>query len=584
MDLPSNAERRADTTRGLPNFKQISLPGLRETTAELLNTIGRVEGIFSTYTVHDISHIDTMLQMLDWLIPSSTQEAMTPPDWLMVVLAIYFHDAGMIVTADEFLRREENPDFVTWIASLSKSNEGREYLARTGKMSHEEKERFFFTEFVRKGHAARIREWITGRHSTKWTGAIRPIVDRFNEMLRPLPPRFRDYLGVACESHHKNNLDNRDLYPLTARFGNDAAEVANVQYASLLLRTVDLLHVTKDRTPSEMYQLIRFSDPKAVEEWDKQLGAFAVGPKRRKLVDGDPDTAIVVINADFTEERPLFALQEYIAYADAQVQESKRCADKSAELPEGSEYRFPWWTVQGDVRLEGVPPHPLRFELDRGRLLDLLVGHTIYNDPTVAVREILQNGIDAVRYRNHLDRRATLETSQAPAEFGTVRISWDPGTRLLVVADTGVGMDRDTITHHLMNVGASFYNTPQFETEHRDFSPISRFGIGILTCFMVSDDIEIVTFRADKGHRIRMTSVQAHYLLRELQPGEAIARGLEPHGTRVSLRLRDTIDLSKQTIEDIIRHWVILPICRVEYVEANKPQATTLRPRFYKTN
>ena len=65
--------------------------------------------------------------------------------------------------------------------------------------------------------------------------------------------------------------------------------------------------MTKDRTPSVMYKTLKLSDPKAVTEWDKQLGAFAVGPKGRELIEEDSATAIIVINADFTEERPLFA-------------------------------------------------------------------------------------------------------------------------------------------------------------------------------------------------------------------------------------------------------------------------------------
>ena len=125
-----------------------------------------------------------------------------------------------------------------------------------------------------------------------------------------------------------------------------------------------------------------------------------------------------------------------------------------------------------------------------------------------------------------------------------------------------------------MSVGSSYYNTPQFESEHRDFAPISRFGIGILTCFMISDDVEIITFRDGRGFRIRMTSVKSTYLLRELEKGDPLLEGLEPHGTRVSLRLRDTVDLSKHGgILSIVKYWVILPECTVEYREPGQ-QAT----------
>jgi molecular chaperone HtpG len=118
---------------------------------------------------------------------------------------------------------------------------------------------------------------------------------------------------------------------------------------------------------------------------------------------------------------------------------------------------------------------------DRGRLLDLLVGHTIYNDATVAVRELLQNAIDAVRYQHYLEEKEYANTGRPASPMGKVIIKWDPAERLLIVEDNGIGMDRAVITSHLMKVGASFYNTPQFQQEYKDYSPISRFGIGILS-------------------------------------------------------------------------------------------------------
>ena len=572
MELLTAAEKRADAARHLASFSNFSLVGVRQEIAQLLALIGRVEGLFSTYTIHDISHIDKMLRMLDWLIPERTKKAFTDADWLMVVLAIYLHDLGMVVTADEFRLRSENREFTEWRESLSHTTEGREYLARISEMNTDDQERFFFQEYIRKGHASRIREWITGRHSRRWGNEISTVAMRVAELLRPLPSRFREHLAVVCESHHSDNLKDVTRFPICTPCGEEPETLANVQYAAVLLRTTDLLHVTKDRTPSEMYRSLRLSDPKAVDEWGKQLGTFTVRPVGRTVRVDAPDTAVIVIHADFSEERPLFALQEYITYANAQVAQSKQWVDTSRDnYSDAADYLFPWHTVRGDVRLEGVPPQPMRFELDRGRLLDLLVGHTIYNDPTVAVRELLQNAIDAVRYQHHIDRRRALADQVVPPSMGRIFVRWDPATRMLVIEDQGIGMSRAVIENNLMRVGASFYNSPDFESANRDFVPISRFGIGILTCFMVSDDIEIVTVSGGYGHRLRMTSVHADYLLRELPAGDTKLTGIEPHGTRVSLRLRADIDLSEQSVEDIVRYWVVLPECEVYYQERGNP-------------
>lgn len=158
--------------------------------------------------------------------------------------------------------------------------------------------------------------------------------------------------------------------------------------------------------------------------------------------------------------------------------------------------------------------------------------------------------------------------------MGKAMVHWNVETRELVVEDDGIGMDLDTIKFHFLRVGSSYYNTPQFQTENAGFSPISRFGIGVLTCFMISDDIEIITCchspQGSVGHRIRMTSVHAEYLLKQLESGDPELKGLEPHGTRVKLRLRETVDLSEKSIVDILRYWVILPSCQVLYVESGR--------------
>ena len=65
------------------------------------------------------------------------------------------------------------------------------------------------------------------------------------------------------------------------------------------------------------------------------------------------------------------------------------------------------------------------------------------------------------------------------AAIGKVLVKWNPDTRELVVEDNGIGMNLDVIKFHLMRVGASYYDTPQFHTDNKDFSPISKFGIGI---------------------------------------------------------------------------------------------------------
>ncbi|MFC1717576.1 hypothetical protein ACFL6S_28200 [Candidatus Poribacteria bacterium] len=404
MDLKTHAEEMADAARDIDGFKDFSLPGAKDKIADILSMIGRVEGIFSTYSSHNISHVEVMLSMLDWLIPPETESELTSVEWLLTVLSFYLHDLGMVVTSAEFEKRQENPVFRDFQEKLEQDPESRDYLDRLDRIPEDKRDEFIYQEFVREHHAQRIREWVTGEHNTNWGDDIGPIADEISNILSSLPDRFKTNLADICESHHRENLDNQDYFPLCQRYTAPQA-VANIQYVAILLRTADLLHITQDRTPSIMFRTLKISDPMGIDEWKKQMGTFSVYMKARKFQPHDTASHVIVVGADFEEERPFFVLTEYIAYANQQVSQTKRWADKSQQDPDAQHYSFPWHSVEGNIRVEGNEPLAMRFELDRGRLLDLLVGHTIYNDPTVAVRELLQNAIDAVRYQHYLDTK-----------------------------------------------------------------------------------------------------------------------------------------------------------------------------------
>ncbi|AZN39160.1 HD domain-containing protein [Paenibacillus albus] len=426
------------------------------------------------------------------------------------------------------------------------------------------KKKSFLSRIRKKNHAIRIKEWITGRVPHYWGEGIQKVSNEISGILDKLPSRFKENLACVCESHHNNNLDKHDVFPLCQKYGNHRNEVANVQYAALILRTADLIHVTKDRTPSEMYKIIGLTDPLGVDEWKKQLGTFSVNMLTRQFDPQDRDNHYISLSADFTEERPFFSLTEYLVYANSEIEQTKRWADASQESPDAQDYIFPWRGIKPDIRVEGNLPKLMKFNLDRGKLLDLLVGHTIYNDPTVAIRELLQNGIDAVRYQYYLENKKMGDK----AAIGNVRVHWNHNSKELVVHDNGIGMNLTIITEHLMKVGSSYYNTTQFKSDNSDFTPISRFGIGVLSCFMISDDIEIITKRSQcPGYRIKMSSVHADYLLKEVPEGDQLLKDIGVSGTKITMKLRSSVDLDKKNVLDIIKHWITLPPCEVIYME-----------------
>jgi len=104
IELNSIPEQFAKKAESLSAFGGLNLLYIKKSVASLIGQIGR-GGIFDEYTKHDISHIDEMLKNLEWIVPQQTQKVMSAADWLMIVLAIYFHDMGMLVTKEEFEAR-----------------------------------------------------------------------------------------------------------------------------------------------------------------------------------------------------------------------------------------------------------------------------------------------------------------------------------------------------------------------------------------------------------------------------------------------------------------------------------------------
>lgn len=90
-DTLSKAELHAQKACELEAFKSIKLDALKDKVTQMLAHIGDGR-IFDQYTKHDISHINKMLESLDYIIPQETQDKMTGADWMLIVTATYFHD------------------------------------------------------------------------------------------------------------------------------------------------------------------------------------------------------------------------------------------------------------------------------------------------------------------------------------------------------------------------------------------------------------------------------------------------------------------------------------------------------------
>ncbi|MBD7918462.1 HSP90 family protein [Cellulomonas sp. Sa3CUA2] len=128
---------------------------------------------------------------------------------------------------------------------------------------------------------------------------------------------------------------------------------------------------------------------------------------------------------------------------------------------------------------EDTGPGGRAFQVDLRGVVDLLARH-LYSGPRVYLRELLQNGVDAITARRAVDPDAPATVRLRPGPDGT-----------LEVTDTGVGLTPGQAEELLATVGRSSKRDLDLGLGREEF--LGQFGIGLLSAFMVADEIELVS-------------------------------------------------------------------------------------------
>lgn len=546
--IDSYAEKKAQECLGFSFCSSLNLQNIKDKLAMLLNHIGD-NGMFAEYTMHDISHVDGMLYLLEKIIPEQTKNEMTPADWLMTVLAIYFHDLGMHIPQGEYEKRNTDSVFIKTKTEMMQNPEIKTYVES---LQDDKGEKFLYQEYVRKNHGKRICEWIM--NCDKKTQEPYKMI---SEMLSGLDSSFRSDLALVCQSHQQDALPDH-LKIVDEAYGSSDKEKVNLLYVSVLLRSSDILHMTHDRTPDVEFRIISPQNKISINEWAKHRVVKSVDIHQERDANDKVDRSIPVhsfeIQAKFTDDKGYFSFKSFLDYTISELRRCNQWCDDS-RTTNSNKYYFPWTDIDTSrVIAEGFEKNKLKFEIDQPNILRLLTGHTLYNDSTVVLRELVQNAMDAGKLQDTNSKTGSLYKSK-------VEITWDSTNRILRVADNATGMDTESIKNYLLKVGASKYQSESFKKDYPDFHSISRFGIGLLTCFMISDDVDIYTLdeQENQCHLLKIRNLNGEYLMRNDADSSHILE--DKHGTTFELKVRPEIPMDD--IEKQIRQWIVIPFSEV---------------------
>ena len=518
-----------------------------------------IRDTFPMYTLHDETHICNVLRIINQLLGDRAGE-LTRDEAAMLILAACCHDVGMSYSQSEKENLLQDRDRLNEYLERNHS----EYVKAYAKNSDEpELTDEILRNYLRSIHHEHILEVL---NLIEWPGCLWGKVDR-------------DDLVRVCRSHGEDSSQLNDL---------ESTSTVDLRFCAVLLRLADILDFDTTRAPEAVYQYCGFNHTErsevriSREEWKKHMASQGFD-------------FIHVADRSMPYDLPYHATSESMqieravhSYLDWVDEELNRCGALLRKFAGRWQSFVLPSKIKRTIKAKGYVSGQYHLTMDQDKVMELLVGEDLYSDPSAFVRELIQNAIDAVRTREQLDRQ--LPRGWRPQI--SIR-SWmdEEGYHWFRIEDNGTGMTKEILENYFLKIGRSYYTSDTFEKEKvqcgadPNYTPISRFGIGILSCFMGGKDsnqVEVSTKRFGVGGerpsalRLSMHGMNGYYYLASKREGHdpGPMKGetdlekkpyLQEPGTVVAVRT-NLYQAGKYTgFKEIVDRYVVYPGVPVHY-------------------
>lgn len=452
------------------------------------------------FTLHDSDHLFRVLYLMEKLVPQQVIEKFSVPELLLLIGSAFMHDVGMAPNEQEILiwKRIWDKDPKVDDSELKTFNDFKRYyysrpdqievinkLTLQGKNSQADIiKSYVLTEYIRRTHAERIKDVI----EKDWNERI----------------KFRDNdltveLAQICLSHNEDALKLLDLDKFLICGENIYACLPLI---GIILRLSDILDFDAKRTPSVLFSHLYVRDPVSLKEWSKH----------RAVEAWEITSESIVFVAKCSHPAIEASIHQFCDFIDHEL---SICNNLISELNDFHSLkrkeivlRIPYKVSREKIltkkNVHGKPIYlykDTQFNLSKRQVIELLMGTKLYGNPEIALRELVQNSIDACLLRQAQENKWG---NQYRPEI-TIKYITEDKEKVLVVEDNGTGMDQYIIDNYYSKVGSSFYKSTDFynllSESSAEFTPTSRFGIGILSTFMVADTLLVDTKRVYAEHK-----------------------------------------------------------------------------------
>ena len=449
--------------------------------------VSRIAVDMPELTVHDLTHLDAL-----WETASIVAEGaitLNPPEAFVFGAAVLLHDDAMSLAAfpQGFIDVKKTIVWKDTIARLTNSES--EVISFENPPAEISKRAV--PEVLRRLHA----EHAAVLAEQAWTMANGDQVYLIDDS--ELRYFYSTTIGQIAHSHwwpvtriEQELQEDLGAFPQRTRNKVDRIKIA------CLLRIADALHLDQRRAPRFLRGLVNPTGLSALHwGFQEKLAAPHVELDSIVFTAGAPFD-LASADAWWLAYDTISAVDRELREVDLLLQNRgrgllKARRVKGAGTPESLARTIQtrgWRPVDTQLKVSDIP-----------KVIEALGGEKLYGkDLTVAVREMIQNSVDAIQARRRIQQR--------PESWGLITVSLieRDDEHWLMIEDTGTGMSEHVLTGPLIDFGSSFWRSPLAAEEFpgllaTGMAPIGRFGIGFFSVFMLGSVVRVISRRYDRG-------------------------------------------------------------------------------------
>jgi hypothetical protein len=485
----------------------------------LLETI---QEYFPYYTRHDAIHGYNVLKKIEEIINPPCLEKDSPyglvrEEVFLLICGAYAHDLGMTILPNEENRISD---------SLGIKKEG------DWKTNNE------LQNYLRKTHSERGGEYI---------------IESPEEF--SIPYHLRGLLNKIMAAHNMSENEFKELREIPVPQSKCRR---TIQKLACLLCVADILEFSDTRVIEGVIEKIKGTTQ------EKFINSYRENMKNETIGSN------IGIDAEKIQFYGCFEEPEVMNLAYKTIDDIKYWTTFYKDID--MDYGYPMLKINPyniKAQFEG---HKFKFnrfsiQIKKDNIISLIASSSMWgNNPKAVIKELLQNSIEACRYR--IIRRREGE-SYAPK----IELRYCTKTSEFTISDNGCGMDEEVIKNHFLTVG----NSRSFEQEYcKNHAPLARFGIGFWSVFTISNEAEVETAPYESIKEFDNTSkiikgfkfsasideLKDYTVFREIRMGA---------GTKISLEIKEIFSKQFFALYDWVKEILVCSSIPITiYIDENK--------------